>query len=88
MYKNAETLSSKDSLWQWFSSALQWYNTLQDATNKHVNKFLTTVQHITVQINDGCVQDLTPSDNQDSNIPTPPSPPTPSQMPMLSEKED
>jgi len=66
----------QDSLCRQFGSALQWYHTLQDATNKHVDNILTHVQQITVGIDDGLLKDATP----DSDFPTPPTSPTPMQM--------
>ncbi|KAF8220807.1 hypothetical protein L208DRAFT_1225438, partial [Tricholoma matsutake] len=45
-------LTTKDSLCRQFGSVLQWYNALQDATNKHVDNILTHVQQITVGIDD------------------------------------
>ena len=66
----------QDTLCRRFSGALQWYNALQDATNKHVDNVLTHVQRIMVGIDDGLLEDAT----SDSNFLTPPTSPTPMWM--------
>jgi hypothetical protein len=66
----------QDSLCRRFSSVLQWYHALQDATNKHVDNILTHVRQITVGVDDSLPTDVTP----DPDFLTPPTSPTPMQM--------
>lgn len=69
----------QDSLRRRFGSALQWYNALQDATNKHVDIILTHVRRFTLGIDDGLLEDATP----DSDFPTPPTSPTPMRTALI-----
>ena len=60
---------TKDSLHRRFGNALQWYNALQDAMNKHVDMVLTHVRQISIGMQDGSLLD--PMATPQSSTPIP-----------------
>ena len=67
-------LTTKDSLRQRFGNALQWYNALQDAVNKHVDMVLTHVRQISIGMEDGLLPDPTATPQSSTSIPVGQSP--------------
>ncbi|KAF8059310.1 hypothetical protein FPV67DRAFT_1426412 [Lyophyllum atratum] len=59
-------LTTQDSLRRRFSNALQWYNTLQDATTKYVDSKLSQARQAATRLHDGAQEDC-PSLEHDTN---------------------